>query len=113
MAQVYRQALLFLIVVFVLRYRALEWFSRAVEMDPVSFVRKHYENRAFRCLYKPSELVGKGTYGRVFKGTAPNGAVVALKEIIVDPEEGIPLSTLRELSVLRKIQSYNSSHLVQ
>ncbi|TPP66668.1 Cyclin-dependent kinase 6 [Fasciola gigantica] len=82
-------------------------------MDAVSFVRKHYENRAFRCMYKPSELVGKGTYGRVFKGTSPNGAVVALKEIIVDPEEGIPLSTLRELSVLRKIQSYNSPHLVQ
>ncbi|OON16548.1 kinase domain protein [Opisthorchis viverrini] len=73
-----------------------------------------YEKFSFTNSYKISQLLGSGAYGKVFKGTAPNGTTVALKEIILETtDEGIPLSTLRELSVLKKVQSYNSSHLVQ
>ncbi|KAF8569645.1 hypothetical protein P879_01210 [Paragonimus westermani] len=83
-------------------------------MDGVVPVKTGYERFSFTNSYKLAQLLGSGAYGRVFKGTAPNGATVALKEIILETkDEGIPLSTLRELSVLKKVQSYNSSHLVQ
>ncbi|KAF5399278.1 Cyclin-dependent kinase 6 [Paragonimus heterotremus] len=83
-------------------------------MDGVVPIKTGYERFSFTNSYKLAQLLGSGAYGRVFKGTAPNGATVALKEIILETkDEGIPLSTLRELSVLKKVQSYNSSHLVQ
>ncbi|VDM35514.1 unnamed protein product [Hydatigera taeniaeformis] len=64
--------------------------------------------------YQPSDLLGAGAYGRVFKGTAPDGQVVALKEIVIPADDqGIPLSTLRELAVLRKVQAHKSPYLVQ
>ncbi|VDN40994.1 unnamed protein product [Dibothriocephalus latus] len=73
-----------------------------------------YENFALKNNYEVSELLGSGAYGRVFRGTSPNGLTVALKEIIIPADDqGIPLSTLRELSVLKKVQAYNSPYLVQ
>ncbi|VDL88975.1 unnamed protein product [Schistocephalus solidus] len=72
-----------------------------------------YENFALKNNYEVSELLGSGAYGRVFKGTSPNGLTVALKEIVIPADDqGIPLSTLRELSVLKKVQAYNSPYLV-
>nr|CDS17455.1 cyclin dependent kinase 6 [Echinococcus granulosus] len=64
--------------------------------------------------YQPSDLLGAGAYGRVFKGTSPDGQVVALKEILIPADDqGIPLSTLRELAVLKKVQAAKSPYLVQ
>lgn len=64
--------------------------------------------------YKTSDLLGAGAYGRVFRGTAPDGQICALKEITIpSDDQGIPLSTLRELTALKKIQAANSPHLVQ
>ncbi|CAH8484393.1 unnamed protein product [Dicrocoelium dendriticum] len=83
-------------------------------MNGVTPSKTGYENFVFANSYKLSHLLGSGAYGKVFKGTAPNGLTVALKEIILESkDEGIPLSTLRELSVLKKIQLYNSDYLVQ
>ncbi|VDK38942.1 unnamed protein product [Taenia asiatica] len=64
--------------------------------------------------YQPSDLLGAGAYGRVFKGSASDGQIVALKEILIPADDqGIPLSTLRELAVLRKVQAHKSPYLVQ
>ncbi|CAH8507191.1 unnamed protein product [Schistosoma turkestanicum] len=73
-----------------------------------------YDTFPFKSNYQVSNLLGSGAYGRVFKGTSLNGTTVALKEILIPTDdEGIPLSTLRELSVLKKVQSYNCPYLVQ
>ncbi|VDQ16409.1 unnamed protein product [Trichobilharzia regenti] len=73
-----------------------------------------YDTFPFRSNYRVSTLLGSGAYGRVFKGTSMNGATVALKEILIPSnDEGIPLSTLREISVLKKVQSYNCPYLIQ
>ncbi|KAK4471500.1 hypothetical protein MN116_004581 [Schistosoma mekongi] len=73
-----------------------------------------YDTFPFKSNYRVSNLLGSGAYGRVFKGTSLNGTTVALKEILIPTDdEGIPLSTLRELSVLKKVQSYNCPYLVQ
>lgn len=57
--------------------------------------------------YIRTELLGQGTYGKVYKArTAGTGAVVALKKAILTAEdEGIPPTTLREVSILRSLKS--------
>ncbi|KAL3317638.1 Cyclin-dependent kinase 6 [Cichlidogyrus casuarinus] len=61
-----------------------------------------------------SRVLGSGAYGKVFKGVGPDGSVVALKEVIMkDDNEGVPLSTLRELAALKKLQHYNSEFIVK
>ena len=52
---------------------------------------------------------GKGTYGVVYKGVdKTTGLFVALKKIKLNPDdEGIPSTTLREISVLRQLRHPN------
>ena len=46
--------------------------------------------------YEKLEKIGEGTYGTVFRGSAPDGSIVALKRIkLDDDEEGVPSSALR------------------
>lgn len=56
--------------------------------------------------YKKLEKLGEGTYGRVYKARHNgNGQFVALKQVKLDPnEEGIPATTLREISILKELQ---------
>ena len=47
--------------------------------------------------YEKLEKIGEGTYGTVFRGSAPDGSIVALKRIkLDDDEEGVPSSALRD-----------------
>lgn len=54
-----------------------------------------------------TELLGQGTYGKVYKAKhAVTGKVVALKKTILGPDdEGVPPTTLREVSILRSLKS--------
>ncbi|VDD79554.1 unnamed protein product [Mesocestoides corti] len=73
-----------------------------------------YENLPFDNRYQPSELLGSGAYGRVYKGFSEEGEIVALKEVTIPADDqGVPLSTLRELAVLKKVQVAKSPYLVQ
>lgn len=57
--------------------------------------------------YKRTELLGQGTYGKVYKAQhIETGKVVALKKTILSSDdEGVPPTTLREISILRSLDS--------
>ena len=57
--------------------------------------------------YKRTELLGQGTYGKVYKAHhLETGKVVALKKTILgNDDEGVPPTTLREVSILRSLDS--------
>lgn len=55
--------------------------------------------------YKRTEVLGQGAYGKVYKGQdLRTGQIVALKKALTtSDEEGIPPTTLREISILRTV----------
>lgn len=57
--------------------------------------------------YKRTELLGQGTYGKVYKAQhIETGKVVALKKTFLSKDdEGVPATTLREVSILRSLDS--------
>eukprot|EP00186_Timspurckia_oligopyrenoides_P004545 CAMPEP_0182445082 /NCGR_PEP_ID=MMETSP1172-20130603/3330_1 /TAXON_ID=708627 /ORGANISM="Timspurckia oligopyrenoides, Strain CCMP3278" /LENGTH=314 /DNA_ID=CAMNT_0024640785 /DNA_START=257 /DNA_END=1201 /DNA_ORIENTATION=+ len=57
--------------------------------------------------YHKTEVVGQGTYGKVYKATdLKTGKIVALKKtLLTNDEEGVPPTTLREVSILRTLDS--------
>ncbi|CDF35311.1 Cyclin-dependent kinase B2-2, CDKB2-2 [Chondrus crispus] len=57
--------------------------------------------------YRRTELLGQGTYGKVYKAHhLQTGRVVALKKTILSSDdEGVPATTLREVSILRSLDS--------
>lgn len=59
--------------------------------------------------YQKVEKLGKGTYGVVFKAIdKETGEFVALKQMtFAQEEDGIPATTLREMSILRSISHIN------
>lgn len=63
--------------------------------------------------YSRTDIVGSGAYGEVYKGiNRQTGETVALKKIkIEDYAEGVPSTTLREISILREVQDKNIVYL--
>ena len=59
--------------------------------------------------YEKSEKIGEGTYGVVYKArNKKNGKFVALKKIRLESEEeGVPSTTVREISLLKELQHPN------
>ncbi|TRZ01845.1 hypothetical protein DNTS_004283 [Danionella cerebrum] len=59
--------------------------------------------------YEPVAEIGEGAYGKVYKARdlKNGGRFVALKRVRVQTEEeGMPLSTIREVAVLRQLESF-------
>lgn len=72
----------------------------------IDSTNKKLENKKFLGHgYKALEKLGRGTYGTVYKAQK-NGSkdFVAIKKIKLDVEsEGVPSTTLREISILKKM----------
>ena len=74
----------------------------------------HVESEFFgSCRYveefQKLDRLGEGTYGTVHRARfIPTGQIFALKKIKVDGEhEGVPMTTLREITLLRRLQHEN------
>ncbi|KAF7284515.1 cyclin-dependent kinase 20-like [Rhynchophorus ferrugineus] len=58
--------------------------------------------------YKITGRAGEGAHGTVFKGfDLRSDKVVALKKIAINPDQGIPKNTLREICALRALKAKN------
>ncbi|RKP36935.1 negative regulator of the PHO system [Dimargaris cristalligena] len=63
--------------------------------------------------YKRSDKLGEGTYATVYKGEdTQNGAIVALKDIHYDPEEGTPSTAVREIALMKELRHDNIVRLL-
>ena len=69
------------------------------------------QNRNKLKKYSYEKIVGKGTYGQVWKGhDSETGETIAIKETKIDADEmenGIPSNMLREISILKELDHEN------
>lgn len=64
--------------------------------------------------YEELSLIGNGAYGTVYKAKdKASGQVVALKKVRVPlTEDGLPMSTLREIATLKQLERFEHPHIV-
>lgn len=64
--------------------------------------------------YEDLSLIGNGAYGTVYKAKDRNsGQIVALKKVRVPlTEDGLPMSTLREIATLKQLERFEHPHIV-
>ena len=70
---------------------------------------------SYRCVYFVI-LLFLGAYGTVYKAKdlSNNGHVVALKKVRVPlTDDGVPMSTLREIALLRQLDQYEHPYIVR
>lgn len=85
---------------------------RTVKIRPTVINRKppqrEFVERGFET-FKIKELIGEGTYGRVYKAMdLIKNELVALKYVRMEKEvEGFPITGLREIKILRELQHPN------
>lgn len=65
--------------------------------------------------YKDLSLIGDGAYGTVYKAKDyTNGEFVALKKVRVPiTEDGLPISTLREIATLKQLERFENPYIVR
>ncbi|XP_049771647.1 cyclin-dependent kinase 4-like, partial [Schistocerca cancellata] len=58
--------------------------------------------------------IGNGAYGTVYRSRSGSGQIVAVKKVRVNPSaDGIPLSTLREVVLLKELAQYEHPNIVK
>lgn len=66
--------------------------------------------------YEETDIIGNGAYGTVFKARDPRneGSWVAIKHIkIQNTEEGMPMSAIREIALLKQLENYEHPNIVR
>ena len=66
--------------------------------------------------YEEIAVIGTGAYGTVYKARdlKNEGATVAMKHIrIQNTEEGMPMSAIREISLLKQLENYEHPNIVR
>ncbi|GLV36272.1 Cyclin-dependent kinase 4 [Carabus blaptoides fortunei] len=82
--------------------------SSRLGMDTTGFIRNSSN-------YEELNLIGNGAYGTVYKARdRTNNLIVALKKVRVSlTEDGIPMSTLREISLLKQLDTFEHPNIVR
>lgn len=81
--------------------------SPTMDKDSMTLADQQYE-----CVAE----IGEGAYGKVFKARdlKNGGRFVALKRVRVQTsEEGMPLSTIREVAVLKHLETFEHPNVVR
>lgn len=65
--------------------------------------------------YEDLSIIGNGAYGTVYKAKdKSSGQIVALKKVRVPlTDDGLPMSTLREIAVLKSLERYEHPNIVR
>lgn len=65
--------------------------------------------------YEPVAEIGGGAYGTVYKARdTQSGQFVALKSVRVQTDqEGLPLSTVREVALLKRLEQFDHPNIVK
>jgi serine/threonine protein kinase len=66
-------------------------------------------------LYEELSVIGTGAYGTVYKGfDLKTSRIVAMKRIRIQiTEEGLPISTIREIAYLKQLEKFDHVHIVK
>lgn len=66
-------------------------------------------------LYEEISVIGNGAYGTVYKGIdLKTSKIVAMKRIRIKiTEEGLPISTIREIAYLKHLEKYENENIVK
>jgi serine/threonine protein kinase len=67
-------------------------------------------------LYEEVAVIGNGAYGTVYKARdlRNEGQFVALKRIrLNNTEEGMPMTAIREISLLKQLEKYEHPNVVR
>lgn len=66
-------------------------------------------------LYEEISIIGNGAYGTVYKGyDLKTSKIVAMKRIRIQlTEEGLPITTIREIAYLRHLEKYDHENVVK
>lgn len=66
-------------------------------------------------MYEEISVIGTGAYGTVYKGyDLKTSRIVAMKRIRIQiNEDGLPISTIREISYLRLLEKYDHENIVK
>ena len=66
-------------------------------------------------LYEEISVIGTGAYGTVYKGyDLKTSKIVAMKRIRIQiTEEGLPISTIREIAYLKHLEKYDHPNIVK
>lgn len=78
--------------------------------------KKKMDKESIGTQYEPVAEIGEGAYGKVYKARdlKNGGRFVALKRVRVQTEEeGMPLSTIREVAVLRQLEAFEHPNVVR
>jgi len=75
-------------------------------------VNNEQEDQEVHTRYNILERIGEGAYGTVYMATCwRTGERVAIKKIEITEEDGVPLTALREISLLMELDHPNIVHL--
>lgn len=97
------------------RHVTLKW-TKPQERESEGWRVAANQNTAMAQKYQEIAEIGNGAYGTVYKARdlQNEGRFVALKRVrIVNSEEGMPLSTIREIALLKQIDNFCHENIVR